>query len=407
MVRGSDMLTFRRSRVRRLVALACVLAPVVARAWSIIPIPEFIADPNEGNTIGILPVVLFTDEHDHIRYMLAPDFAYNRTKGFFPRFRLFGYPTATRRYALVAGKSTTKDERYVAEFSDRGLWGGRAFVLASALHERDSTERFFGFGNDSHESGESNYTNNDTVAEATPGVWLRPSVALGYRMRIRRHSLDRGQVDSLPFTARAHPEVRGRGLEPGVYWAHRIELAYDSRDDMDIPGRGAFAVAYTEAADRRLGSSTSFVKFGAEWRDFIPLRFRRLRAVLALRALADYVSGGADTPFWEQSSLGGRKTLRGFGADRFIDLNRSLASAELRVPVYGRRLFGVNPVLEVAPFFETGQVFDGVTRSPVSDLHVVYGMGFRAVVRPQIVAFVDVGIGYEGSAIFSGVNYPF
>jgi hypothetical protein len=29
------------------------------------------------------------------------------------------------------------------------------------------------------------------------------------------------------------------------------------------------------------------------------------------------------------------------------------------------------------------------------------------VLRPQIVAFVDVGFGYEGSAVFSGVNYPF
>jgi hypothetical protein len=387
-----------------LVAVWLSSTPAARADWSIIPIPEFIADPNEGNTFGILPVVLFTDEQDQIRHMFAPDFSYNETKGFFPRLRLFGYPSSTRRYALVAGKSTTKDERYLAEWSDRGPWEGRAFVLASALHERDSTERFFGFGNESHESGESNYTGNDTVAQVTPGVWLLPHVALSYGMRIRRFSVERGQVDSLPFIGTEHPHV---GIEPGVYWAHRVEVTYDSRDDMDIPERGALAVAYTEAADQRLGSSTSFVKFGAEWRDFIPLRVRRVRGVLALRAFVDYVSGDGDTPFWEQSSLGGRRSLRGFGSDRFIDFNRSLASAELRVPVYGRRLFGVNPVLELAPFFETGQVFYGVTRSPVSDLHIAYGLGFRAVVRPQIVAFVDVGFGYEGSAIFSGVSYPF
>jgi outer membrane protein assembly factor BamA len=388
-------------------ALTCLWPASAALAWSVIPIPEFIADPNEGNTIGILPVVLFTNEQDQIRYMFAPDFSYNATKGFFPRLRFFGYPTPTRRYALVAGKSTTKDERFLGEFTERGFWEGRAFVLASALHERDSTERFFGFGNASHESGESNYTGNDTVAEVHPGVWLLPHLALAYGMRIRRFSVERGQVDDFPFIGTAHPEVRDKGLEPGVYWAHRVEMVYDSRDDMDIPERGAFAAAYTEAADRRLGSSTSFVKFGAEWRNFIPFQLRRLKGVLALRALLDYVSGDADTPFWEQNSLGGRKALRGFGSDRFIDFNRSLAGVELRVPVYGRRLFGVNPVLEVAPFFETGQVFHGVTSSPVSDLHVAYGMGFRAVIRPQIVAFVDVGYGYEGSAIFSGVGYPF
>jgi len=275
------------------------------------------------------------------------------------------------------------------------------------MHEQDSTERFFGFGNSSHEDEESNYTNNDTQAELYPGFWIRPHFGIAYRMRIRSHGVHEGQVDSLPFIAVEHPEVRGRGLERGTYWAHRAELVWDSRDDIDIPSRGGFGVAYTEAADEALGSATSFVKFGAEWRQFVPLTWRRVSAVLALRALLDYVSAGDDTPFWEQSTLGGRKVLRAFGADRFIDLNRSLASVEMRVPVYSRHIFGVNPTLELAPFFETGQVFDGVTSSPIDDLHIASGMGFRVVLRPQIVAFVDVGFGYEGSAVFSGVNYPF
>ncbi len=63
--------------------------------------------------------------------------------------------------------------------------------------------------------------------------------------------------------------------------------------------------------------------------------------------------------------------------------------------------------LELAPFFDAGQVFHHITESPVADLHVAYGMGFRVVVRPQVVAYVDIGFGYEGSAVFSGVGYPF
>ena len=141
--------------------------------------PEIIADPNEGPTIGLLPVVLFTNEQDEIRYMFAPDFSYNKTKGFFPRLRLFYYPTRTRRWSMIAGKSTTKDERYIASFTERSLWDGRAYVDARVLHERDSTLRFFGFGNASHEGGESNYTGNDTVAESGPVVWLLPHLALG------------------------------------------------------------------------------------------------------------------------------------------------------------------------------------------------------------------------------------
>ena len=94
-----------------------------------------------------------------------------------------------------------------------------------------------------------------------------PHVALGYDMRIRRHSIEHGQVTSLPFIEKEHPEIRDRGDAPAVYWSHRVSLTYDSRDSIDIPARGALATAYTEAADRTLGSATSFVKLGAEWRD--------------------------------------------------------------------------------------------------------------------------------------------
>jgi outer membrane protein assembly factor BamA len=415
---GADQLSARRRALIAAALGAALLWPAAVLAEkSFIPIPEIITDPNEGNTIGLLAVVLFLDEKDEIKYMFAPDFRYNETKGSFPTLRFFGYPSPARRYSIVAGKSTTRDEDYELEYTDRTFWEGRAFVLSSFLHEKDSTERFFGFGNDSRENpvstprrgprgGESNYTDADTQAQATPGVWLLPFANLSYRMRIRHYEVEEGQVSGIPFIGVTHPETRGRGLEGGTYWAHQVALTYDSRDSSDIPTRGALAFAYTEMADRRLGSHTSFVKFGADWRDFIPLR-KKGNPILALRAVANYTSGDLDTPFWEQSSLGGRRALRGYGSHRFIDFNRSLGQAELRTRVYQRKLFGVNFELEVAPFTEAGQVFHKIFDSPVSDLHWVYGVGVRGVVRPQIVGFVDVGRGSEGTAIFTGVDYPF
>jgi hypothetical protein len=35
------------------------------------------------------------------------------------------------------------------------------------------------------------------------------------------------------------------------------------------------------------------------------------------------------------------------------------------------------------------------------------GIGFRAVVRPNIVGRIDVGFGDEGIAVFVGLGYPF
>src|SRR5947199_293119 len=312
---GSHQLSRPRRLIVALVAAAS-LWPAVARGGrSFIPIPEIITDPNEGNTIGLLGVLLFLDDKDQIQYMVAPDLRYNKTTGIFPAFRFFGYPSPERRYSVVVAKSTTRDEDYELEYTDRSFWEGR------------------------------------------------------------------------------------------VFWAHQVALTYDSRDSTDIPTRGALGILYGELTDKHIGSASSFVKFGADWRDFIPLR--KGNPVLALHALASYTSGDKDTPFWELSSLGGRRALRGFGSHRFIDFNRSLATAELRTRVYQRRLFGVNLEIELAPFTEAGQVFRHVTDSPVDDLHFVYGLGFRGVVRPQIVGFVDIGRGSEGNAIFTGIDYPF
>src|SRR5262249_29206419 len=157
---------------------------------------------------------------------------------------------------IVIGKSTTKDQDFELAWSDRGFWDGRAFVLASGTQENDSTERFFGFGNESKESAETNYTSVDTDAQVTPGVWVLPYVNLAYTMRIRRLEVERGEVSGIPFIGAPDSQggqfnqVHNKGLEPGVYWTHRLALTYDSRDEMDIPSKGGYAVGYTESAER-------------------------------------------------------------------------------------------------------------------------------------------------------------
>jgi hypothetical protein len=34
-------------------------------------------------------------------------------------------------------------------------------------------------------------------------------------------------------------------------------------------------------------------------------------------------------------------------------------------------------------------------------------VGFRAIARPFVVGYVDFGLGSEGVAVFTGLNYPF
>lgn len=382
-----------------------VLGPI--NGTSLVPIPEIILDPNEGNTFGVMAVWLLLGSEDEVRYMIAPDIRYNKTKGVFPVFRILAYPTEDRFWTILLGKSTTRDEDYEFEYDDYGLLDGKAFVESKVLYERDSTERFYGFGNDSKESEESNYTGATFYAEAMPAYYVLPSLALGWKTRIVHFELQPGQVSGVPFILKEHPEIADRGADPAWYWENRLQLTWDTRDSRNLTREGSLANAYVEIADRSLGSDTSFVRFGIEGRHFHPFRGEKKNPVLAARLRLDWMSAPGRTPFWQMSSLGGRRALRGFGSDRFVDFNRSLASVELRTRVWSLHLFGVLAQIELAPFIETGQVFDDIGQSPVNDLHWVYGFGFRGIVPPQILAFVDIGRGSEGISVFTGIDYPF
>jgi hypothetical protein len=264
-----------RAPVGRLIALllaACLAYSVPGRAEvSFVPVPEIILDPNEGNTYGVMGVWMFLNEQSEIAYMVAPDIRYNQTTGVYPAFRLFGYPTPLRRYQVAIAKSTTKDENYEAEYYDRGLLEGRVFLRGYANFEQDSTDRFWGIGNETEESFEANYTGRNIEGWVEPGYWIVPTVYVSYRMRARRFSTSAGQVNDVPFLTACGPTATGafcnpttpagrrriretntfdRGRFPGHYFSHRLEFGYDTRDSIDLPeGR---AVAAVPGAGRRL-----------------------------------------------------------------------------------------------------------------------------------------------------------
>ena len=384
-----------------------LLGGVAARAaradLSVIPLPEILTDPNEGNTYGFMPVVLLLDQQGRIEHILAHDIRWNEITGFFPAFRLMGYPSVDQQYFITLRKSQEIDEDYIGEYQQRDLLDGRASVLTNLTYWRDSRLRFFGFGNATEDDTETNYTQRRLAFYLRLGIrpWV-DSVELGWSTRFEDVSIKEGGVDDLPFTGDLFPETNG--LDGSTVHAQGFSVAYDDRDSPSIPSTGTFGMAHVEIIERRLGSSQSFVKYGFEVRRFVPFRDRY---VLAVHGLLDYISGASRAPFYERSTIGGKKTLRGFGEGRFVDSNRFSSTVELRTRAYDREVFGVDLEVELAPFVDAGQVFDSATKLPFRDLHFVGGLGFRGIVRPQVVGFVDLGFGSEGTAVFTGLDYPF
>ncbi|MFQ5666236.1 MAG: BamA/TamA family outer membrane protein [Candidatus Binatia bacterium] len=374
---------------------------------SLIPLPEIIVDPNEGTTVGFLPVVLFTTETNSVRSFLAPDVRYNDITGVFPTFRFYDYPDPKQRYFLIAGKGTSRGEFAQANYAGEDLFNGWLDLRGNAEHEQDPFERFFGFGNDTPESSEANFTSTTETGALFTGLNLPQSFQVSLRTRVRHVRVGRGGVTSLKQVrepSSGFATVRGVGGATIV--GERLGLTYDTRDFSAIPTRGVFADGSVEIIDKAIGSSASFIKYGIEGKVFVPLQADK-KYIVALHAVLDYLQNGQNAPFYEKNSVGGIGSLRGFGSNRFTDNHRFFLQAELRSNVYARTLFGVLAHLEVAPFLDAGKVFKRSREFPLEGLHVVGGVGFRAVVVPQVVAYVDIGTSGGSPVAFTGIDYPF
>ncbi|MGH7899403.1 MAG: BamA/TamA family outer membrane protein [Candidatus Binatia bacterium] len=381
---------------------ACLSASVAEAGFSIVPIPEILTDPNEGNTYGFLPVILLLDRSGRLEHIIADDIRYNKITGWFASFRLFGYPTLDQRYYLTLRKSEHIDQDFIGEYEREGMFDGTTEILVNFTYFRDSRLRFFGFGNDSPEEQETNYTQSKFASRLRIGYRPLTNIEVAWQTRVERASIQRGGVPDVPFTAEFFGDLDG--LEPTTIHGQTFSIAYDDRDSQTITTTGTLGAARVEIVDRTLGSSQSYVKYGFELRRFIPFHDR---FVLAIHGVLDYLSGAERAPFYERSSIGGVKSLRGFGTDRFIDAHRFFGTVELRTRAFRRQLFEVMTELEVAPFIDAGEVFSSMDTFPLDSLHYVGGVGFRGVVRPQVVGFVDIGYGSDGAAVFTGLDYPF
>ena len=119
------------------------------------------------------------------------------------------------------------------------------------------------------------------------------------------------------------------------------------------------------------------------------------------------LSVGDGIPFFEQSSLGGENNLRGFGRDRFIDKHMVAVNVEDLMHLMALKILNVTIELEMVPFVDMGRTYKDFEYRQFNDWEVTPGVGFRGIVRPNLVSRVDWGYSREGGAVFAGLSYPF
>ena len=380
------------------------------KSSEIVPIPLIGIDPDSGTTLGVIAAWLHHNEADQVDRIIAPDVLHNSYFGWGLRGRIIEYPSADSEWTAIAGAKQRVEHKFDGEYQTGITRETPWSFSASALDERNGTQRFYGVGNYTPESAQSNYTTEHILVQTIVGRNFTPHWQLAYLLRFHSEDVTQGQLPNVPSITTTFPGLTGIGSDHEVL--NRLMLIYDSRNNPNIPTQGVEAVVYGGVSSSQgIFNDSLYSELGMDARGYVPFGQRTVLAMhVSLREMPSY----HQLPFWaystiggDASSIGGDQPLRGYGLNRWADVNSFSTNVELRRIIATMHVFATRIDLELAPFIDAGRVFTDLHTSPLSHLHHALGFGARGIARPFIVAYVDIGYGNEGTAAFSGINYVF
>ena len=369
-----------------------------------IPLPVIASSPNEGITYGGLVAFLLHNAQDEVSTLIVPQMNYNQYFGVTTTLYGAFYPTPDRSLKVNLSKATKINEEFRARYLDRKFLSDALELNLTGFDYTDGSARFFGFQSSSSTQNETNYSYQELGVGAALGYRFDHNLQVVLGDRYKKVNISRGAVTTVPFLTAVFPagEIPGAG----GYQVHtqKLSLVYNTLDSQDMPTSGSYLKFSVDNDSKLFGSSAVFQAYEVEAKLYHPRREGRF--VTVLRFAANQTIGNR-VPFLEQSILGGETTLRGYGQNRFIDRSFLLLNVEERIRLFRWRVFNVDADWELAPFIDLGSVMSTLVEAKPSSFEFNPGIGLRAVVRPNIVGRIDVGVGKDGPAVFVGLGYPF
>jgi hypothetical protein len=379
----------------------------VGPGYTLIPLPAFVYNRNEGAWVGALAPLFRANTKGEVEDIYAPMYLHNDKIGETFTMNYFGYRRNTTQFQAV-GSVATKVERAVdvryrnIAFGEngryilglRGDWGKSAF------------NRFFGLDQRTGRHVESIYTMGDSNVRLQGGVNLPHKTAVLLQQRLRFVSVEDGVTSTLPQTLNLY---RGTpGLAGAAIWGQSVELRHDSRDNPMTPLRGDLCTLTLEhLRDFDTSRRPEWGRFTVEGRKYFP--HAGDKAVFVLHGLADAAVGDVrrDVPFYERPTLGGENSLRGYGRSRFVSTTAWLINLEERFSLVRRSVIGNVIELEVSPFVDIGRTAQTFGADGFKFVQVNPGAGLRMLARPNIAGRMDVAFGKDGANVYVGLDYPF
>ncbi len=301
------------------------------------------------------------------------------------------------RWRVVGSYSTNKYERYEMIYEGPQTVSesaGLSFLVSFRSRPR---ENFYGLGFTSRDENKVSFALEQSVISAAMPwrvagtIKLRPGLAYvatdvfdGENTSLT-HKLDEIQDE---FGMSASDFRRSRLLRGS------LAVDHDWRNSKGQPSRGGrelFSLNYNHG----LGSSDDlrYLASSFEISHYFNIYHKR---ILALRVIAETVDSDSDDgilPFYLKSRLGGREDLRGFLSSRFIDNDRTMATAEYRYPIWS--------MIDAFVFAEAGRVFSSLTEEfTLRDWSESFGTGLRVWREDEIVFSAQVAYSDESWRVY-------
>lgn len=217
----------------------------VGSGYTLIPLPAFVYNRNEGAWIGGLTPVFRANEKGQVEDIYAPLYMHNDLIGETLTFSYFGYRSGTRQYHAILSYATKVERTVDFSYKDTGFGDGSYIVGLQANSGKSAFNRFYGFGQGSSVDAESNYALGDANLVGSGGINLSDELSLVATERLRRVTIGNGVVSRLPQTPAAFPTAPG--IEGAKIWGQGLTLTYDTRDNPLTPLEGSFAMVMAES----------------------------------------------------------------------------------------------------------------------------------------------------------------
>lgn len=380
----------------------------VGPGWTIIPLPAFSYNRNEGSWTGALAPIFRANDKGEVEDIFAPLYLHNEKVGETFTMNYFGYRDNTTQYHAVASYATHIERTVDVSYRDSAAGeDGRYIIYLKGDSGKSAFNRFYGLGDRTADQQESIYTLGDSNIKVAGGINLDHDVSVVAQERFREITVENGATDTLPQTLTLFKGTPG--LEGADIWGQSVMVQHDTRDNPLTPLSGdlsAFTAEY--ARDYQIAIHPNWWRFTIETRKFFA--HNDDRAVFVVHALLDSEVGEIrkTVPFYERPTLGGENTLRGYGRGRFVSNSAILLNLEERLSVVRRAVMGNLIELEIAPFLDIGRTARSVnTDGTVRFMQFNPGVGVRVLARPNIAGRMDVAYGQDGANVFVGLDYPF